>query len=69
MQIAAKCKSVWVEGGRRLVVCVEYFAGNVEYRVIKFGTLRKSALTEVLLFCANAPDNFLEMYLDIKREG
>ena len=29
-------------------------------RVVKFGTLRKSALTVVLLFCVNAPDNFLE---------
>ena len=34
---------------------------------IKFGILRKSALTEVLLFCADAPDNFIERELGIKR--
>ena len=32
-------------------------------RVVTFGKLRKSALTEVLLFCANAPNNFLEREL------
>ena len=29
--------------------------------------MRKSALTEVLLFCANATDNFLERELGMKR--
>ena len=33
----------------------------------KFGIQRKSALTEVLLFCANAPDNFIEMELGMER--
>ena len=36
-------------------------------RVVKFGVLRKSALMEVLLFCANAPDDFLEREQGIKR--
>ena len=35
--------------------------------VAKFGILRKSVLTEVLLFCTNAPDNFVERELGMKR--
>ena len=35
-------------------------------RVVKFGKRRKSALTELLLFCANAPDNFLEREIGMK---
>ena len=43
-------------------------AGSIEFKgMVKFGILRKSALTEVLWFCVNAPDNFLEKELDIKR--
>ena len=34
---------------------------------MKFGILRKPALTEVLLCCVNAPDNFLERELGMKR--
>ena len=34
---------------------------------LAFDILRKTVLTEVLLFCANAPDNFLERELDMKR--
>ena len=39
------------------------------YRVVKLGTMRKSALTEVLLFCTNTitPDNFLKREIGIKR--
>ena len=36
-------------------------------RVVKFGKRRKSALTELLLFCANASDNFLERELGMKK--
>ena len=36
-------------------------------RVVKFGILRKSALTKILSFCANATDKFLEKGLDMKR--
>ena len=39
-----------------------------KYKIVKFGILRKSGLMEVLLFCANAPDNFLERKLGMKRE-
>ena len=35
---------------------------------LAFDILRKTVLTEVLLFCANAPDNFLEREQSIKRE-
>ena len=37
-------------------------------RVIEFGTPRISALTELLLFCAEAPYNFLEREIGMKRE-
>ena len=40
-----------------------------EYRIkrVVFGILRNSAITELLLFCANAPDNFLEREQGMKR--
>ena len=45
-------------------------SGNVEYikRVIKIGILKKSSLMVLLLFSADAPDNFLERELGIKTE-
>ena len=47
-------------GGRACSVCVGSAREYRIHRVVKFGILRKSALTELLLFCANGPDNFLE---------
>ena len=37
-------------------------------RVIKLGILRISALTKLLLFCAEAPYNFLGREISMKRE-
>ena len=37
------------------------------YKVVIFGILKKSAITEVLLFCVNTPDKFLENKLVKKR--
>ena len=40
----------------------------IEYkRVVKFGILRKSALTELLFFALNPSNNFLDKDLGMKR--
>ena len=59
----------------KMIVAIAYsmFQSNSDNNenigLVTFGKLRKSALAEVLLFCANAPDNFLERELSMKKRG
>ena len=48
---------------------LEYYLVLNDYNTkgSKIWYTEKSALTELLLFCANAPDNFLERELGMKR--